>query len=418
MFASSRLKWVGAGLLVFLASSVARGQHKFVELSQGNTQYRGKILARSPESVCLCETDGRLHLLSLKDVTAYRKISDQFVPESSSNARDRLRRELGGKFDVVGTGHYLVAGPSAQVRAYAHTFEEQYRAVHHFFSVRNFDIHEPEFPLMAIIFPDFSSFRTYASKDGVKAAPGLRGYYIQSSNRVALYYDHRGMSTTNGPFHRSSRDLGNHGIQAGLPLAGLDRSRRTATASFFYSGTELQNQRAFVQDNSWAEIEGSLESTMIHEATHQVAFNIGIHPRLGNVNPRWVVEGLALAFEAPGMRSTTLERTPGAKWNPLRLQHFREFLKTRQPRSLTEFIQSDKMFLTNVLDAYAEAWALTFFLVETRPREYSQLLKLIAARSAFELYREKDRLNDFQNAFGKDLILLEANFLRFMSEQK
>ena len=158
---------------------------------------------------------------------------------------------------------------------------------------------------------------------------------------------------------------------------------------------------------------------MIHEATHQVAFNIGIHPRVGNVNPRWVVEGLATAFEAPGLRSTSLQRTPGAKLNGLRLTHFWDFVKNRrQPKSLGQFVESDAVFAANVLDGYAQAWALTYFLIETRPREYSRLIKLIAARPHGAAYDEEQRRADFQAALGSDLVLLEAKFLRFIEDAK
>ena len=156
---------------------------------------------------------------------------------------------------------------------------------------------------------------------------------------------------------------------------------------------------------------------MIHEATHQVAFNIGIHPRVGQSNPRWIVEGLATVFEAPGMRSSSLAKTPGAKLNLMRLHNFTDFVThRRQPKSLAAFVQSDQTFAANVLDGYAQAWALTFFLVETRPREYAQLLHTVATRPAGEVYEDKQRLADFESAFGRDWVLLESKFLRFIEE--
>ena len=43
-------------------------------------------------------------------------------------------------------------------------------------------------------------------------------------------------------------------------------------------------------------------STIVHEATHQIAFNCGLHTRLSDC-PRWFSEGIAMYFETPDLRS-------------------------------------------------------------------------------------------------------------------
>ena len=47
-------------------------------------------------------------------------------------------------------------------------------------------------------------------------------------------------------------------------------------------------------------------AVLIHEATHQMAFNTGVHSRFCPP-PTWLAEGLAMLFEAPGVhdRATT-----------------------------------------------------------------------------------------------------------------
>ena len=47
-----------------------------------------------------------------------------------------------------------------------------------------------------------------------------------------------------------------------------------------------------------------LVATVVHEATHQMAFNCGLHARLAPV-PVWVSEGIATYFETPDLRSRT-----------------------------------------------------------------------------------------------------------------
>lgn len=383
-------------------ASLCAGEPKFVELVEEGKAYEGKVVGRNEQKVWLVQRDGRMHTLEVKKIESFRKLADQFSPLSAGHVRDELRRELvGEKMEIIGTGKYLVAGPPALVGEYAQLFEDQYRAVYSYFSVRGFSIHEPEFPLIAIIFPDVKSFAKYAAKDKVEARGGLKGYYVQSSNRIALYRD------------APSAETSDASSPAGIPYWKDPDA---------FPGNQPQlppwiNAPEKPQLNHWAATDTKLEATMIHEATHQVSFNIGIHTRVGQTNPRWIAEGLATVFEAPGMRSSSLAKTPGAKLNLMRLNNFHDFVANRrEPKSLAAFVQSDRAFTANMIDGYAQAWALTFFLVETRPREYARLLSMIAARPATETYDEKQRLADFEAAFGHDLVLLEAKFLRFIEE--
>lgn len=388
---------------VLLGSAALCGaEPKFVELVEGGKAYEGKVVGRNDEKIWLVQRDGRMHTLEVKKIESFRKLADKFFPLSAAQVRDQLRRELvGERMEIVGAGRYLVAGPSALAGEYAQLFDDQYRAVFNYFSVRGFRIHEPEFPLIAIIFPDAKSFAKYAAKDKVEAKGGLKGYYVQSSNRIALYVDAPSADTAavaprfQIPLWKDSRGLA---------------ADRLQLSPWFQASEQLPL-------NHWASIDSKLEATMIHEATHQVAFNIGIHTRVGQINPRWIVEGLATVFEAPGIRSSSLAKTPGAKLNLMRLHNFQDFVHNRrQPKSLAAFVQSDEAFKEHVIDGYAQAWALTYFLIETRPREYAQLLQSIAARPATEVYDGKQRLADFENAFGHDWLLLEAKFLRYIEE--
>ena len=165
-------------------------------------------------------------------------------------------------------------------------------------------------------------------------------------------------------------------------------------------------------------IQAGLKATLIHEATHQVAFNFGLHHRIGD-NPRWVVEGLATLFEAPGIRNSNGTKGKVSKRSRLNLERYLRFQNYAQSRrirgSLRSFVESDRAF-SSVLDAYAEAWALTFFLAETRPRAYESFLKKIAARDPFEDYDKSDRINDFEDAFGDGMDVLETNFLRYIAK--
>jgi hypothetical protein len=76
------------------------------------------------------------------------------------------------------------------------------------------------------------------------------------------------------------------------------------------------------------------------------------------------------------------------------------------------------MFASDPIGAYAEAWALSFFLMETSPKKYIELLSKTAERPTFSDYPGPDRLQDFTDVFGPDLAMLDARMQRFMAALK
>jgi hypothetical protein len=79
-------------------------------------------------------------------------------------------------------------------------------------------------------------------------------------------------------------------------------------------------------------------------------------------------------------------------------------------------IASDKLFESDVITAYAESWALTFYLAETQPREYSEYLRKTAARPDFATYTGPQRIADFTSIFGDDWRMLDVRVARFIGE--
>ncbi|RCS52772.1 DUF1570 domain-containing protein [Bremerella cremea] len=157
-------------------------------------------------------------------------------------------------------------------------------------------------------------------------------------------------------------------------------------------------------------------ATIIHEATHQTAFNTGVHSRYSR-QPKWLVEGLATMFEAPGVWDSRNHPQFRERLNQARMSEFLSYMKTqRQPNSLQEFIATDDAYRQRPSTAYGEGWALAFYLIETRPREFAQYMQTVANRPAGEPYTAEQRVEDFQNAFGADLNLLESYFLRYIQQ--
>ena len=328
-----------------------------VELTVAGQRIEGSPIGGGDKEVHLLGRDGRLWEFQPEAARDYRKTADHFRAYSTSEFRAALLRELGGGYEVTGTGHYLVAHPRGQGEKWAQRFEDLYRSLVHYFSVRGLQPAPPQFPLVGIVCRNHDDFARRTAAGGQTAPNGVAGYYNPETNRITLY------------------DMGGK--------------------------TDSRNWR----ENA---------SVLIHEATHQTAFNSGVHSRLA-LPPKWLAEGLAMLFESPGVYDSRAFPQLNDRINRARLRTFREAVQPHhRPELLAAVVGCDDFFSTNPGAAYAEAWALTFFLAETEPAKYVRYLKLTAARPPFAEYSRADRLKDFAAIFGGDWRMLEARFLRFV----
>jgi hypothetical protein len=321
----------------------------------GDREIEGQPLHWDSSQMLVMTRDGQLEEFDPRTATKGKKTSPQFVPYSSSETRQKLLEEFGSGFRVTASEHYLVAHPASLESDWATRFESLYRQFQNYFRVRGFDLSSPQVPLVAVIFPTRDDYTSYVRQAGTGVQESTLGHYDPRSNRV-LMYDQR-------------------------------------------SDGEYQD--------------GTL-STIIHEATHQTAYNTGLHSRL-TATPRWLVEGLAMMFEVHGVNGTATGIDREQRIHQGRLQDFRDFLETKRGDGvLRQLVASDHTFDTDPVAAYAQAWALSFYLAETRPREYESYLKLTAARPPLASYPPRTRVDDFSAIFGDNLTQLEAEFLRWI----
>ncbi len=332
-----------------------------VELNLGGQRIEGMPLVWDRWTVCLLGRDGRLWQSNPAEAADYRKTSDRFEGYSAVEMRVQLQREFDSQFEITATRHFLIAHPRGQRDKWPPRFEELYRSFSHYFSVRGFQLQEPGFPLIGIVLGNEEAFRRYVQEQDITIPSDAVGVYHNKSNRIALYDS----------------------------TAGED-------------STDWQQNAAVI----------------IHEATHQAAFNTGIHSRY-SVPPLWVIEGLATMFEAPGVHQSRTHRQLDNRINQGRLREFRQHAEPKhEPELLVALISSDKMFKTDTIAAYAEAWALTFFLMETRPRQYAEYLKQTIGRKPFTEYTAAERMSDFTEIFGDNWPMFEARFSRFVAQLK
>jgi hypothetical protein len=338
----------------------------------------GRILVTAQDGGLLLQgRDGVLWNVTPKQLKSLKKTDETFKPLSSKELGKLLQAEFGNGFQIHTTKHYIICSDTgkAYTKWCGSLFERLKRAFRLHWRSTELKLKTPEFPLVAIIFRSRKSYARYATKDAGAGAANSLGYYSVRTNRIILF------------------DL-TSGAVGGAGNSSTDIVRKIQASPFNIA-------------------------TVIHEATHQIAFNMGMHTRYAD-NPLWLTEGMAMYFETPDLRSRQGWRTVG-KLNLPRLRQFRDFqANRRQPDSLQTLIGSNKRLVSTetVKDAYAEAWALSYFLVKTRKKSYRKYLAEIAKKPQLIWDTPEERIALFKKTFGTDLKTLDREFLRYLARRR
>jgi len=341
-------------------------------------QLSGRFLVKAQDGGrLLLACDGQLWPLQPDEIVSSNSDDKPFIPLDMTAIGQRLLSELPRGFDTFRTAHYLICFNTG--REYAQwcgsLFEQLYRAFENYWTRKGFTIKAPEFPLVAIIFADRRGFVEFARAEVGDGAASIIGYYSLQTNRMTMC-DLTGVESFP---HGKPRTVQ---AQINAILAQPDADRTVAT--------------------------------IVHEATHQIAFNCGLHTRLSDC-PLWFTEGIAVYFETPNLSSDRGWRNIGAVNRP-RLEQFQRYLRTRPADSLEKLIATDERLRDTKqgLDAYAEAWALTYFLLRQYPQQYVKYLEGLSRKKPMVWDAPEARLAEFRQAFGDDLARLDQEFIRYM----
>ncbi len=342
-------------------------------------QVEGRLLVKAQDGgLLMMARDGVLWAIPPSELVEHKTDNLPFKPLSREELWAKLKKKLPAGFDVYQTSHYLICHNTS--RAYAQwsgsLFERLYMAFTNYWSRKGFKLHDPEFPLVAVVFADARSYSKFAQSELGGSAASIIGYYSLESNRMTMY-----------------------------DLTGIE------------SFAKLQNQR-----NTTAQINRILSrpaaqytvATIVHEATHQIAFNCGLHARYSDC-PRWFSEGIAVYFETPDLKSSKGWRNIGGVNRP-RLIRFHRYMRSRPADSLRTLIGDGKRFgdSKQSIDAYAEAWAITYYLIQKRSKQYVEYLKVLSEKKPLVWDTPEQRVKQFEAAFG-DIKKLDADFLRYIS---
>ncbi len=361
----SRLPCFFASLFAVGAACAAFALDR-VTLAEESKTVEGRTLVEDSTGGRLIQsTDGALTVVPGADVGEVESDARPFEPLGPEALAEQLLADLPAGFRTYQTPHYLVCYNTS--REYAQwtssLLERLHKAFTAYWGRAGFELHEPEFPLAVIVYSTAEQFAEASRIELGPAAGSIVGYYSLATNRVGMY-----------------------------DLTGADQLHRNGGARV---------SRRDISQLLASPAAEPLVATIVHEATHQIAFNCGLQQRYADI-PLWLLEGMAVYFETPDLSAGRGWRGIG-KVNHRRLAIFRKNLATWSPARLAAIISSDLPLrqVRTANDAYSDAWALNYYLIHRQPKQYVEYVRLMSKRPPLQTTPEAKRLEEFQDHFGE-----------------
>ena len=341
----------------------------------------GRIIIEAADGGILFQTtDGALWTIERGELLNREKLDEPFKPLTAAALSEKLISELPPGFRTYTTPHYVVCYNTSRTYAQwtSSLLERLYKAFTNYWEGQGIALHEPEFPLPVFVFASRQEY-DQASRDDLPGGTGnIIGFYSLRSNRVSMF-----------------------------DLTGVEAVRAANSHGSMRELNQMLSQPAAVP----------LVATIVHEATHQIAFNCGLQQRYADI-PLWLCEGMAVYFEAPDLTSARGWRGIG-RVNYPRLDTFHKNLSNWHEGSLEALLRDSRRLRDprTAVDAYADAWALNYYLIKYEPKAYTEYLKMLAEKPPLVDQTPAARMTDFRKYFG-DLRKLEQEFLKQMSRVK
>ncbi|WP_158264776.1 DUF1570 domain-containing protein [Blastopirellula marina] len=370
-----RIRTAALVALCLLAATFASADEITFQRDGQKIELQGEVIATHAAGLILHTPDGKMWPIQQDEILRREKTSDPFQLQTKDELIETVLREMPPGSQVFETAHYLIAYNTS--RAYAQwvggMLERLHRGFTTYWSQRGIDIKQSDQPMVALVFDNQNSFANYSKAELGAAANSVIGFYSMHTNYVVMF------------------DL-TGGAGGGRRNIGIRDIQRLMTRPDF----------------QWS------LATVIHEATHQIAFNSGVQQRFADV-PLWFSEGLAIYFETPDVSSSRGWRGIGEISKP-RLGQFQKTARQNGQPFLPDLLTNDDSLrkAATALDRYAQAWALTYYLQKRMPDEYDAYLKELSQIEPLNDPPEGARMKMFQKHFGADILKLEGEVREMM----
>lgn len=337
-------------------------QNNSVSVEFGGTTVTGRAMGYDGGQLALLLRDGQVQLIKAQQ-DEIKPLAKAVRPYTLPQLRDAFFKEHRNRYDVSTTENYVVVHPWGDASTWAKPFDDFHNRFVSFFESKGFELKQPEHPLIAMVLRSRNDFERSLINEVQWRDARIAGYYSRATNRITTYDPAGQLRETDDPW----------------------------------------------MYKSWP---------IIHEATHQSAFNTGVHNRFAPP-PTWLTEGFATMFEAKGFHNHTRFKKAVDRVNVRRLKQVRRFVDTPAfYDGIVNLVANDKLFRSHLEMAYGLSWGLAFYLSQTQEEAFYQYVARDAKRKNFVPYSSEERLRDFAKAFGNDFEKLAKDMQRYYRDKK
>ncbi len=349
------------GLQIPVGQPVRQGEGRRVIVVRDGKQFVANVHVEVGDRRILLMPNGRLESIPVSET---RPTDKPFVPATFDEMSSELLSGTFKGFKTRKTARYLYIYNSSEdfFKATSRILETMYPPVVAYFKRYKFEVHDPETPLVVIMFRTEDEFQKYHEMPS-----GVVAYYTAILNHVVMY----------------------------------EQSKLVEVAP------ELAVSQSI--------------ATIAHEGIHQILHNIGVQQRLARW-PIWVSEGLAEYF-APTEAGKRLRWKGVGVVNDMRMYELERFLK--QPSKERGALVSHTAAAPNLTSTgYAAAWALTHYLAQRKPEKFHAMVNEISHSKPFEegvqpgeqaSVMSKNR-ELFSKYFGTDFVSMEDDLVKYLQK--
>lgn len=333
--------------------------------------------------------------------------------DAEENLKKEMQQRFGHAFLTRNTKHFLTVYDTTDVYATqcGVAMEKAYDAFQFYF---NMDKLRPEFlerRLVMILLKDREDYLAYGRQTERSDLSWSAGFYSNRSNR-SIFFD-EASAPSNASYTKQTTDLKTHIDQLNADIAKATRDGQTGLVNTLTVDRNRDAQSLNLLNtrlNANAQIQNT--SRTMHEAAHQISFNMGIQNR-GVDYPFWFSEGLACGFE---VEDSAGHRGP-ALVNFGRVGPLKDAIRDDKLIPLSQLIATNPD--PSAADAqlglqYAESWALFHYLYKYQRQAMEQYIMAFKAHTPNRQISEDERKVMFTKAFGNDMDGLSKKWVTYL----
>ncbi len=356
------------------------------------------------------DPDNRRAYQMLQEVDNAHALPDD--PAAAGALKNEFSREFSRDFSCRTTKHFLLCYDSTDAFAAREgaAMEKVYDAFQFYF---NMDKLHPEFlqqRLNVVLFKNRDDYLVYGKKSEGADLSWTSGFYSQRTNRSSFFDDSTGPNVAGLDDQADALKDKIQALNEQIAIAS-GKNQLGLVNTLMVERNRAGEALAHLNNMIGNDVQMLNKVKTMHEAAHQIAFNMGIQSRAVDY-PVWLSEGLACSFE---MEDSLGHRGP-ALLNYGRIGTLKDAIADGVAATVADFVTNAPAPPANnkaTAQLYAQGWGLFHFLYKFHREGMEKYLLAYKNHPPFRRIDADERKVIFTQAFGDDLDDLNKKFVNY-----